>query len=145
MGGRCLVVLPTGGAAPAALLGALDQRGVEAVLFEDVAQVMVALARGEGAVVIQVRPGELARSGELARAIERYYPGVSVWGYAPSAGAEGMPELVDVVEAKTGETDGGVDWRRLLVKVPADRASAEPLVSEEELSMLLGPLNEERA
>ena len=116
-GGRCVVLVSPGWHAPTVLLQRLDQRGVRALVVEVPAQVMVELSQGQVHAVVINEPQGVPHLNELLGAVRTYYPQVACWRYE-ACGPNGRPQLS---------------------KVPAGFVDKRPLVTGEELKMLLEP------
>lgn len=154
--------------APASLLAGLSQRRLDVVIAPDAPTAMVELARRPTAAVVVVEPQHLPQVGELIRAVRAYYPNVVCWryeqqeagpgrlsaingtydeptdGWSQAASASGPmePGKFDPVEDEElervlGRTRQRIDPLLTRIKRP-DRASSSPLISEQELAMLLG-------
>jgi len=87
----CVVWVSPGASRPEVLLRGLANRGAEVRLVSDAPSVMVELAGGAKAVVIN-EPQMVRRSGELLAAVRRYYPGVMSWRFN-MIGPKGHPSL----------------------------------------------------
>jgi len=168
LGTRCVVWVPSGKAAPADLLGGLSRRGVRVVVVIEPAGVMVELARQATGMLVVVEPQSHPYLSELIRAVKSYYPKTVRWCYQAKSGEGQLCKLngqanavangalptaqanPQAGEASQGNPLGRVHRsgphdrvRSLVVKVEAPDGLGEPLISEEELAMLLGPAPED--
>jgi hypothetical protein len=161
---RCVVWVSPGNSAPADLLGGLSRRGVNVAVVIEPARVMVELARQTTGALIVVEPGNQPYLSELIHAVKTYYPQTARWCYqARQAPAEGQLSKLngqaDAAASRSAlqgsrQADDQVQGnplgqvhrsglrdrvRSLVVKVESPDGLGEPLISEEELAMLLGP------
>lgn len=157
------------GAVPSSLVVILRDQGLNVVIAREAPEVMVELAEaggtcggaGDGASVVVVEPEGRARADELIQAIAQYHPGVACWRYAVEAGSS-VPRLGpyhgssgagnnhvirdddaaahDPSVQNAGRVKGAHQRLRSLVVKVDRRASEGPLVSEDELAMLLRPV-----
>jgi hypothetical protein len=144
------------GAVPSSLVGALTRRGMQIVIAREAPRVMLELAAAGsddaeagdagpvGVSVVFVEPEGRPRIDEMRYALATYFPAVRCWQYQ-SSGSDGRPRLeaFDLPEAeaspiahvKTAEHR----LRSVVVRAePRPGPDTGPLVSEEELAMLLG-------
>jgi len=153
--------------APASLLAGLSQRRLDVVIAPDAPTAMVELARRRTAAVVVVEPDRLPQVGELVRAVRAYYPQVVCWRYDQRGGdrgrlsaingtydapAEALPDVSPADQMTPGKFDPVEDEELervlgrtrqridpLVTPVPRpQRVSSSPLISEQELAMLLG-------
>jgi hypothetical protein len=144
---RCVVAVAPGAQAPAALLQGLTRRGIKVALAAGEVAAMVELARSSTAAVILCDPARLARPAELVRAVERYYPKTRCWQFAP-ARWQGAWEMSKVNPDLCRSWAGAAPGRRPVSGNGGAGAApgldaAAPVLSAEELEMLLGPLPDE--
>lgn len=169
---RCVILTGPGGSTPVDLLSGLSRRGVSSRVVAESAEVMVALAQQGTGMLIVVDPAGQPGLADLIEAVTKYHPRTIRWVYE-SSHASGKPQLVpfrdrtkpDVARAQTpssqvesapakrlespsplGRVQSQVPPERvrsLIVKVQGPAEVGEPLISEEELAMLLGPVPEE--
>lgn len=140
----CVIVVPREGqdavVAPAPLVDGLRARGMAVQVADSAPQAMVRVARGRSAAVVVVDPDRLADADELVRVVRCYHPQVVCWRFDRAEGQVGR------LRAFAG---GGDRMRRdpnagrrpvegLLHRVPGPGAGSSPLISEQELAMLLG-------
>ena len=157
--GRCLVLIAPGEPAPTPLLVGLARRRLAAVVVAEAPAVMMHLSEAPAVAVILTEPDRQPVVAELAAAVRRYYPRTQVWQYRAGDGVDG----VDGGAAARGLTrlngtydvsgpvsrqaqqnaakPGPVATPTNQAVPPAARADPpdEPLISSEELAMLLGP------
>ena len=147
---RGVLVTAPGDQPPAGLMQLLTRRGLAVAVAPGEVAAMVEFARAAPAVLIVCDPAHLSRPGELAQAVGRYYPGTRCWQFVPAAGLATGGRLTKL--------DGDIDRPSVLDGTPvsavgrppatdaaagADLTVAAPLLTAEELEMLLGPLPEE--
>lgn len=132
------------------LLRALSARGLSPVVVNDEPGAMVGLAElaQQGLarrVLIVVEPSRWERAGELAGAVRLHHGSVYCWQFDVREGAEPMLSVLEAVPGP-GERSvvGTIRHRRrsvdaLLVKAPGQELSAREVVTQQELTMLLGP------
>ena len=150
---RFVVLVKPGGSAPRRLLSAVARRGAKATVVAEPPGVMVELAVGPVEAVIIVEPAYQALLHELLDAVRTYYPGVKRWQFAASRdGEQAVREpMLAPIEARyesiesqepTWQSVRRVQQRvgPLSIKLPAgaSETARSPLITEEELSMLLG-------
>ena len=139
------------------LLRALSARGLMPELAHDEAGAMLALAglgrrRVARRVLIVVEPATWGRLGELMAAVRDYHGEVYCWQFDASDGADPMLSQLATSanrngrESKSAPTGpvGLIRKRsrsvdRLLVSPLGDEVSARGVVTQQELTMLLGP------
>lgn len=154
---RFVVLVKPGGAAPGALLSAVARRGAAATVVAEPPGVMVELASAPVEAVIVVEPARQALLRELLDALRTYYPEVKRWQFACVTDGErvGKEPVLGPIEARYESIEASEPaWqavrrvqqrvRPLSVKLPAvaSEAARSPLISEEELAMLLGSFGE---
>lgn len=149
--GECLVLVPESAEAPARLLQALTKRGLYPRTLRDEPSVMSVLAErvDDRRVLVVVEPGAWPRLGELILAVRTFHSDVLCWSYTESSGTQGrlisIPRDSFVQEAEQAEDlYQRTSHRRrpivdLLNKVPDGPLSAREIVTQQELTMLLGP------
>lgn len=137
----------------ATLLEALSERGLSPVVVEDVPAVMVALAgfmqRGlQRRVLIVVEPGRWARLDELSSAVRSFHGPVHCWQFDTADRAQPMLSALRIApDEQAGSETGPVgkihkrtrSVDRLLVSAPGEPMSTREVVTQQELTMLLGP------
>lgn len=158
LSGRCMVLVSPDRADPVALVTALTRKGLTVQRVSHEMQVMAELSAGGVTLVVVVEPDAMMRVGELRDAVREHFPDVLCWKYAIQAAGK-MPRLVsldppsnlknsNVSPQKQVSPIGRIVGRRrtldrLAVSVPGpsplDPLPPAKLVSDEELSMLLGP------
>lgn len=133
---RCLVALPDRAgdpAAPPALLAGLIRRNAQVRVARGAPWVMLELASEPIDALVVVDPEHLAGLDDLVAAVAGYFPSIVCWRFDESGGGEGrLSELT---------ADPGAARQRvapLLVQVDEPAGPPSPLVTHEELSMLLG-------
>ena len=154
---RCLVLAGAVGGVPADLSRALASRGMAVEAVHDEPSAMLALAPQDNppGVFVVVDPVCWGRLGELSYALRRYHPKLLCWQYR--AGEGGVPRLTTLDQTVPGPSNGlsgeeGADCgpigkivgrRRavdeLLVRVPGQPLTSSEIVTQQELTMLLGP------
>ena len=152
---QCVVCLPSSTPMPQPLLGELARRSVPVTLANDPPAVMLALAQRASLAMILVEPEQQPHLRELLSAVREHHPSVRLWSYRAGAGGLRRFDAADreapadqgatsadhphhglthaQAQALTGGGDSGV-------------AAAEPrapLVTAEELQMLLGPVEDQ--
>ena len=144
--------------APAGLRAALEKKGLKVVRVDTPATVMLELARGVATAVLLVEPERWAQRDDLLGALRTYHPKVACWWYRRGDGeTAGLGWFTrDGQEAGLGTEPSEADTdapgrvrppsqrvRPALAKTREQSDQPAPLISEEELAMLLGPLDEE--
>ncbi len=147
--------LEPGASAPAGLLAALAEHGLGVTVVVDAAAALREVIRGRTRRVVCCEPARLARSGELFAVVRDYYPGVSCWQFDPAAETLTMMNG-HAVDASTGtkethqQSARSVDDPGEAADVPNNDGTAvgfeppRPLITEEEVTMLLGPVPPQR-
>ncbi len=163
-GYRALVLVSGEVALPGALLEAMQRRGMQPRVVGDLPAVMVAMAREPATVLVVVEAQHWAGLHELAKAMQRYYPKVRCWRYdagdttqAQASDERGgrlrawsweammhQPTIHVTVNQGKGDQQARDDEA---VELPVgvgsktsatpNREVAEPLLTREELDMLL--------
>lgn len=152
--GGSVVLMRDGEGRCGILLSALSSRGLPAVVVYDEPGAMVALAElakrdVARRVLIVVEPKQWGRVDQLADALRVYHLGVHVWQFDLREGAEpmlskldqmsedawqgGHPSVVGQIRKRNRPVD------QLLVRAPGPELSAHGVVTQQELTMLLGP------
>jgi hypothetical protein len=167
---RCLVVTAPRGWATVALRQGLERRGLAVTVVSGEVAAMIELARAATAVVVLCEPLRLGRANELMRAIVRYYPKTPCWQWdparapggnqlaridpeairwwtpgipAPGSPAPGSPVTPAPGSLGTPETPGSPGIAGSVIPTGAATGAARPeppLLTAEELEMLLGPV-----
>ncbi len=149
---RCVVLLRPDAAVPSWLVRGLKDHGADSVLVEGPGSVMVELARALTHAVVIDRPRQTAQLDELLAAVETYYPQVVCWSHE-AAGPDHRPRLYRLGDRKSvSEKNNGQKspvTKQSSLDEPAvpptdgsadkDRDSDAALLTQEELTMLLGP------
>ena len=167
--GGCVVLSRPDTPSPTTLVKALASRGLAVRLVHDEPSVMTLFAeRPMGRrVLVVVEPGRWERLAELICAVQGYHREVLCWQFCEANGAQPRLKALDqrfsgpgpspVVDARAsrgslaeaGGEEGGpigriVGRRRpvdaLLNKVPGRPLSSREVVTQQELTMLLGPM-----
>ncbi|MEM6259262.1 MAG: hypothetical protein AAGI37_13340 [Planctomycetota bacterium] len=137
----------------ATLLQALSARGLSPVVVDDVPAVMVALAelmrRGlQRQVLIVVEPDLWTHLDELLSAVRSFHGSVHCWRFDAADQARPMLSALRTTHGDQADSEaspvGKIHKRprsidRLLVSAPGDPASTREVVTQQELTMLLGP------
>ncbi len=151
----CLLLAPTGCDVPGDLLDGLRSRGVDLREVSDAPAVMTELATGNHRIVILIEPGAVRDVEPLTRAMATYHPHTGVWQYSmaldPPLQAYPMPrpapaDVVDREAEGTHRTDPPPAPQPITTSdqteepdaMEADELDERPLLTEEELAMLLG-------
>jgi hypothetical protein len=145
---RCLLLVPRGHDAPLDLIDGLNRRQVAAREVRNAPAVMVALAeqrKRRPKVVVIVHPQAQSSAEALVHAIRRYHPDVAVWRYDfehdPQLHAwpdEPQPEpSVEVTPPAPVSPEPSAPDPATPDETPVDDLEP-PLLSDEELAMLLG-------
>lgn len=153
--GGCLVLVPSKAQTPEALIAALSAKALLPRLVRDEPAVMEALSEmGAGRrVLVVVEPKKWKRLAELVDALHTFYPGVLRWQFTGQADAQARLTMLQCPqggghsEASVLEGDapvGQILGRRrpvddLIVKVPGRTLTTREVVTQQELTMLLGP------
>lgn len=151
-GMRCVILSGRGLVLPARLVEGLSQRGLRVTVVADAPSVMLELANGCGVLIIH-EPTMVRHLDELLGAVHRYYKGVACWRFdslptgqsslaringrntgGESVAAKPMIPRREAVEASSGTHTTGPS------RPLADATGKPPLVSREELEMLLAPM-----
>lgn len=136
------------------LLRALSARGLSPVVVNDEPSVMVqvselskqGLARQ---ILIVVEPSGWERASELAFALRRHHGSVCCWQFDVREGAEPMLSVLDpALGGGERSVVGKIRHRRrsvddVLVQTPGRELPAGGVVTQQELTMLLGPASGE--
>jgi hypothetical protein len=115
----------------AGLVRGIGSRGAQPTAVGAAADVMVELARGARVVIVD-HPAKRQGLHRLLAAVARYYPKAMLWRFEPDGAG-----LVKFAEAPE-PSRGGNGYVMHPSPQPQGR-EPEPLVSPEELAMLLGP------
>jgi len=158
---RCLLVVPRGHDVPLDLLDGLTRRDVAVREVHDAPAAMVALAEtgpSRPKVVVVVHPAAQSAAEALVRAIGRYHEDVTVWRYdfaadpalqpwpgdsantprrEPQPDAD-VPTDDEPAAAPTAAEPTEADWPDEAERLALDEDDDSPLLSDEELAMLLG-------
>lgn len=158
-GARCVILSRRGLTLPTRLMEGLSQRGARLNVVADASSVMVELARG-GNVLIIHEPSTVRHLSELLSAIHRYYSGVPCWRFdslatgqstlaringrshgadASNAPAAAKPASPPQARAASVSTPVTPVPRPAATKPAADATGRPPLITREELDMLLAP------
>ena len=135
----CALLVRPGHEPPKALIEGLRQRGARTFTISDLPAVMVTLAQQPVNVLVVTDAPHWHALPQLIAAVRRYHPRVRLWRFEWDATqrkarlsrlTNGMPnrDAAAAVEKKSGEP-----------RAPAPRPMAEPLITQEELAMLIGP------
>lgn len=134
----CLVIADRKGRVPAALLNALQARSTSARIAASLPAAMVELAKVSAQFVIVVDPlmhPSASRQLEFIHAVHAQHPGTAIWGFTQQNGHPVLQPLDRILGP-----DGQIcRWRSLMVATSELPQSPlrQPLVSEQELAMLL--------
>jgi hypothetical protein len=154
--GRCLLLTQRGEPAPTLLANRLAERQLAIETFTDASALMAALAGGATLAVVVLQPCRQPRLGELLRALQRYYPGVVCWQYEAGPGLQRIETTPNSGQAGVVEKDRpfGSEQRNGMFGTPRNRqpleprnqqpagAETAPLLTQEELDMLLGSMED---
>ena len=146
--GGAVVLMREGSDRCAVLLRALSARGLSPVVVHDEPGAMVALAelaqRGVGrGVLVVVDPSQWARVDQLVHAVRMHHGSVYRWQFDLRDEAEPMLSPLDSasdelsVVGKIRKRTRTID--QLLVSAPGQELSTREVVTQQELTMLLGP------
>jgi hypothetical protein len=139
---RCVVLMPPGTSVPAMLLTGLSRRGASVTVVTQGPRVMVELLAQPTASVIAVEPQQQPRLEELAAAVHRYYPKTAVWQFRVSKGQPQLSPYIGDSPGRMAAEDPAVAAATELKRgrrPPAVAQDEGPLITGEELAMLLGP------
>lgn len=145
-GGICLVLADKLTAVPGLLAAALSRRGFTVQVVTDSPSVMLSLAQQTPPCLVVVNPDSVPMISELVQAVRAYHPGVAMWSFTQPAG--GGPKLDSFnghyhPSPASSDADLRQPLDELVVRVPCQTQDIQgPIVSEEELTMLLGPTPE---
>jgi|GEM_PF-6471520 len=134
----CLVIADRKGRVPAALLNALQARSTSARIAASLPAAMVELAKVSAQFIIVVDPlmhPSASRQLEFIHAVHAQHPGTAIWGFTQQNGHPVLQPLDRILGP-----DGQIcRWRSLMVATSEQPQSPlkQPLVSEQELAMLL--------
>lgn len=162
----CLVLSPIRGPEPTALLRGLQQRGGLVLMVHDAPSVMLNLAQqrmvsppgGTSALIVD-DPSVWRVLPELLAAVHRYFPSVVCWSHTRSQGRPELRKLDAPTSAPPtltparsaappptpaslhGRAETPADGRDVVTNPawPTDLDPAEPLVTRQEMEMLLAP------
>ncbi|MEM8781845.1 MAG: hypothetical protein AAGE65_03225 [Planctomycetota bacterium] len=144
-GERGVVWLRSGTSAPAGLLNALASRGLRVTVVVDAAAALREVIRGGVACLVLHEAARLPRMTELLDTLERYYPAVRTMQFGDGERPDSRLAVLGSVEANgpssatSRPTEPGHHD-----EAPDDPAlAARVTVSEAELAMLLGPVEDE--
>lgn len=150
-GTRCVIFSGRGLVLPARLLEGLSQRGLRVTVVADAPSVMVELANGSRVLIIH-EPTMVRHLDELLGAVHRYYNSVACWRF------DSLPTGQSTLARINGRKPGSEPVTKpTITKTPAearlvgthatdssrplaDATGKPPLISREELEMLLAPL-----
>ncbi len=145
---RCLILAAAGQPVPDALRQGLRRRAVQCRLVTGPIRAMVELARCPGQALIIIEPEALAHADQLVAAVSRYHPRTALWRFdsnpKPLLRPIGPGSLhtshqgrvsSGAKPADAGELSG--PRRDAKLNSPTPAVHPEPLISEEELAMLL--------
>ncbi|MEM8738800.1 MAG: hypothetical protein AAGG38_10040 [Planctomycetota bacterium] len=158
---RCVLLVGETAAVPSSLVSALDRRGLDIRIVRHAPHVMAELAelyaspaaasprtppqtaQPPGPSLVIVEPQHQPRFDELRDAVTTYYPQVRTWRYL-AHDPNGRPLLEAYPHPEPPSPDrqqhAQQQRRSLIVSVDAPPAETQdPLVSEDELAMLLAP------
>ena len=161
--GGCVVLVGPDQAEPVALVKALTSRGLSVRVERDEPGVMAVFAeRAVGRrVLVVVEPGQWARLAELMCAVNTFHREVLCWQYTERGEAQAKLTTLDQqfsgpgpnpcmdARSATGTDEQGpigrIMTRRravdaLLTRVPGRPLSSREIVTQQELTMLLGPV-----
>lgn len=155
---RCVVFANAADSVPVELLEGLSRRKMTVSVVSDPPAVMVELARGDTAALVLVERRRLPRVESLLAAVQRYHPRTTVWAFERE---DHGPRLIKLsshdhaasipaadenghngngrtqLDRRPAERSRDERLRKLAVQVPPGREQ-EPLITQEELEMLLG-------
>ena len=146
--GGAVVLMREGSDRCAVLLRALSARGLSPVVVHDEPSAMVALAglaqRDVGrCVLVVVEPSQWGRVDQLADAVRAHHGSVCRWQFdlrdearpmlSPLDAASDEVSVVGKIRKRTRTID------QLLVPAPGRELSTREVVTQQELTMLLGP------
>ena len=144
---RCVMLVPPGCAADSQLLVGLSHRRVRVAVVQDIATVMLQLAAEPTHALILVDPQRHPRLTELLDAVHAYHRRVSLWSYQAPTPQHHHRQLAPLRSDHASQnpippqpTPATADTR----PAPPDRDAppqpdhdVEPLITDEELAMLL--------
>lgn len=156
------MLVPKDVVAPEKLIAGLRGRGAEVCVAADAPAVMVELAAGASAVVLH-EPERIVRVDELRDAIKKYHPKISHWqSGADGKGGVKLETMKAGVKADATTREPGAATPTKQAETPAQRPARpparvngatggrgksvsedSPLVTPEEMEMLLGPVEDE--
>ena len=153
-GGRCIVLGRPGGNIPADLLSALGARGLVVEVVLAAPDAMVELAAGPVVALIVVEPQFQPRIDELVAAVHRNFPHTVCWQCVLRNGDE-RPKLdrlnghagadftspLEPQQRSSGKQDNAQDSQPKDESDAHSETTVDPLISDEELDMLLRPLS----
>jgi len=138
---RCVLVLPDEQTPPpGSLVAGLERRGLAVDPAAGPEQAMVALGRSPAAALVVVEPIRVRGLEHLVDAVASYHPGVVCWRYDQRDGAsDGSLASFNA----DGPAEAGLHAtpaaRSLVHRVDRpEEDDTSPLITEEELAMLLG-------
>ena len=156
-GGASVLLVREGVEASSVLLRALTARGLTPTVVHDEPAAMVALAELVGQefarrVLIVIEPLRWPRAGELVAAVRAFHHTVHCWQFDVAEGAVPMLSSYKGAGGAAGDDEdasgpgpvGRIRKRtrpvdRLLVPAPGREMSTREVVTQQELTMLLGP------
>lgn len=132
------------------LISRLEGRGVMLSTVAWAVQVIVELAREDVGVLIICQPQPQPRVDDLLAVVQRYYPGVALWQYQETADrgpqltrlsstATNSPGKLQPTPPTTPQKPNGQNWTKSDMTRPHSGIEVTPLLTPEELEMLLGP------
>lgn len=159
--GGCVLLVPPEMDTPQALVRALGSRELSAKVVHDEPAVMEALSEMDEArrVLVVVEPDRWPRLAELVHAVRSFHGSVLCWQYKAVDDSPGRLSMLDhtlvmrpqakkldqdALESETGPIGQILGHRRrpldkLLTRVPGRPLTSREIVTQQELTMLLGP------
>lgn len=146
--GRCVLLIAPGEAPPQRLLAALGRRRVTVTVVCDGPRAMVEVVRHGARLLIVTDPDRVPAAAELVEAVRRASPRTVCWQYQQRSltPINGRVGGVSLGAAKPDPAQVAADHDRLrdlAVHVEGQTPQPQPLVSADELAMLLGPVPDE--
>lgn len=155
-----MVWLSPNESAPAGLLGTLSDKGLRVTVVVDAAAALREVIRSGAKRVVLCEPSRLARADELIATLRSYYPDTVCWRFDPNTSHDAQNKLADVggtLSTVNGELVGPSEQAARLNKhqpeprttehgkaasanVSSDIDLPQRLVTEDEVTMLLGPV-----
>jgi len=138
---RCVLVLPDEQTPPPpSLVAGLERRGLRVEQAAGPERAMVELGRRPAAAVVVVEPIRIRGGEHLLDAVHDYHPSVVCWRFEPNGSGSGRLASFAEGQHPPGPAPRPSGIERLVHRVDRPDDDTSPLITEEELAMLLGEM-----